>query len=130
MAEFEENLIDGAITSAEFLESSILRFHRYVDELRISDDEEEDDQEIAGAEEEADADEAPQPEADQEHVGERINNICPVCLAAPRSAVVTPCGHSACYSCADTIFQMAPPANKCQEYRQPIMSVVRVFGMS
>ena len=82
--------------------------------------------------EEADADEAnegPQPEAYQEH-GEEMINICPVCLTAPRSAVLTPCGHSACYSCTDTIFQMVPPANKCQECRQLIMSDVQEFGMS
>lgn len=134
LSDLEAQLRDETITPVQFLERSVMKFHRYVGD--VGDDEPLTEEENH-SDQEANEPELPEPQEPAQDEAEgaapeeaQARNTCPVCLTVPRSAVLTPCGHSACYTCADTIFKMAPPANKCQECRQPIASVVRVFGMS
>jgi len=65
-----------------------------------------------------------EPEREEENVGTQNNkqdnntptrapdNLCPVCLLNPRSAVFVPCGHALCYDCGIRIQGTLVPNNR------------------
>ena len=140
----ESHHAEGVITSMEFLQKACATFHRYADNLDA------DDNAADVADEEAAID-----NTNNQHDGDYMaatagaaeawvaasdadNPVpnedyrpppCPVCLQNKRNAVMNPCGHSACYDCADTIYKMQDAGSKCHECRSPILSIIRVFGM-
>ena len=76
-------------------------------------------------------DEMPMGDNQDAENGPDVNgNACPICLVNARNAVMVPCGHSACFDCANTVMRMPPPRNKCGECRMQIQNTVRVFGMA
>ncbi|KAL8625680.1 hypothetical protein ACOMHN_043955 [Nucella lapillus] len=111
----EQQLSEDEISAGVFLTNSCLHCHRYANAIGT-----------AGNDTPGDS------ESDQEveQTRQETLNLCPVCLTSSRNAAIIPCGHSACIHCADTIWKMVPPGNKCHECRGPIANVVRVFGMS
>ena len=136
----EDQQSRGVLPPLEFLRKACTTFHRYVDNFDLSDDDAASDNDINDAEVDAPSEgenEEREGGGGEEQNGEReegdaVDNgpsVCPICLLTPRNAVLNPCGHSACYGCADTVWKMDAPGNKCHECRGEIMSVIRVFGM-
>ena len=131
----EESLSRGVLTPVAFLQKACATFHRYVDAIDLSDDDQDEDANQAAGNLPGQAD-ATQEEA-EENRDSQVNGartdegrMCPICMLTPRNAVINPCGHSACFQCAHTLHNMNWPGNKCHECRGQIISIIRVFGMN
>ncbi|MDY6842423.1 MAG: RING-HC finger protein, partial [Pseudomonadota bacterium] len=134
LVDLEARLRNDVISPSAFLAACVTRFRRYV-ELQQDDQQEpppaDDQQEPPPADDQQEPppadDQQEPPQADDQ---EEPRQNCPVCLGARLSTAFIPCGHSACSACAERIFQMPPPANKCPECRSPIAVVVRIIALS
>ena len=127
------------ITPLAFVKRACSFIRRYAEDHAEASDSQTDEDGNADGSREGSTDR--EPEREEENVSDQDDqddntptrapdNLCPVCLLNPRSAVFAPCGHALCYDCGIRIRDNVVPNNRCHCCRTDIASVVRVFGMT